>query len=72
MGEMNKRWRCPYCDGLNDWQKESAVDGVHIRVYVWLLSQNTLWPDKNQWNQRVDYAFGSRENHGFLTLFASG
>ena len=20
MGEENKRWRCPYCDGLNDWQ----------------------------------------------------
>ena len=20
MGETNKRWRCPYCDGLNDWQ----------------------------------------------------
>ena len=20
MSEENKRWRCPYCDGLNDWQ----------------------------------------------------
>ena len=20
MSETNKRWRCPYCDGLNDWQ----------------------------------------------------
>ena len=20
MGEENRRWRCPYCDGLNDWQ----------------------------------------------------
>ena len=24
MSEAGKRWRCPYCDGLNDWQNETC------------------------------------------------
>ena len=24
MSEEDKRWRCPYCDGLNDWQSETC------------------------------------------------